>query len=185
MSIMGGIRPERPNHPGFTESLWALTQRCWSKEAQDRPEIWEAIEALKDPLVSCFIYTVNASLTHRLRSTSIGTHLPLDGSVGEREPLKNAKRAKESREKFEVPCNPHLFRRNLVLTPSQKQERQKLKTGEREVMELEGRPKVCGPPSNGCCSDPTTEGREAEGAQTRGEGKGNQTSEERKRDQRA
>ena len=48
MYIMTGIRPERPNHPDCTEPLWTLTQRCWSKEPQDRPEMWEVIEVLED-----------------------------------------------------------------------------------------------------------------------------------------
>ena len=41
-------RPNRPNHSNFTELLWALTQRCWSHEPQDRPNIKEVIEVLKD-----------------------------------------------------------------------------------------------------------------------------------------
>ena len=48
MYIMTGVRPERPNHPNFTELLWTITRRCWSKEAQDRPEMREVIDALKD-----------------------------------------------------------------------------------------------------------------------------------------
>ena len=41
-------RPRRPNHPDFTESLWVLTQRCWSHKPRDRPKIEEVIEALKE-----------------------------------------------------------------------------------------------------------------------------------------
>ena len=43
-----GERPRRPNHSDFTESLWVLTQRCWSHEPQDRPNITEVIEVLKE-----------------------------------------------------------------------------------------------------------------------------------------
>ena len=52
-SIMGGKRPTRPNHCDFTESLWALTQKCWDEEAQNRPEVREVIKVLKD--LSAFI----------------------------------------------------------------------------------------------------------------------------------
>ena len=43
-----GERPGRPNHSDFTESLWVLTQRCWSHEPQDRPNIKEVVGVLKD-----------------------------------------------------------------------------------------------------------------------------------------
>ena len=46
--IMNGNRPGRSDHPDFTESLWTLTQRCWSQEPQDRPDIQEVIEVLKE-----------------------------------------------------------------------------------------------------------------------------------------
>ena len=48
-NVLNGGRPRRPKHPDFTESLWKLTQRCWSHDAQDRPNIQEVIEALKEP----------------------------------------------------------------------------------------------------------------------------------------
>ena len=48
-SIMAGGRPRRPDHPGFTEQIWALTQRCWDKEAESRPEIQEVVKALGKP----------------------------------------------------------------------------------------------------------------------------------------
>ena len=47
--IMTGRRPGRPDHPGFTEQLWALTQRCWDGEARGRPEIQEVVKALGEP----------------------------------------------------------------------------------------------------------------------------------------
>ena len=46
--ISNGERPRRPDHSDFTESLWELTQRCWSKEPRDRPGIREVIEVLKE-----------------------------------------------------------------------------------------------------------------------------------------
>ena len=46
--IRRGKRPSRPNHPDFTESLWVLTQRCWSHKPRDRPKIEEVIEVLKE-----------------------------------------------------------------------------------------------------------------------------------------
>ena len=37
LAIIGGERPPRPTHPAFTDSFWALTQRCWDQEAHRRP----------------------------------------------------------------------------------------------------------------------------------------------------
>ena len=57
-------RPERPNHPDFTEPLWTLTQRCCSQKPQDRPDIQEVIKVLKELSVliihlndECLIHT--------------------------------------------------------------------------------------------------------------------------------
>ena len=49
IEIESGEQPGRPNHSDFTEPLWVLTQRCWSHEPRDRPNIKEAIEVLQDP----------------------------------------------------------------------------------------------------------------------------------------
>ena len=46
--IMSGEQPRRPNHSDFTESLWALTQKCWSQKPQDRPNTKEVIKVLKE-----------------------------------------------------------------------------------------------------------------------------------------
>jgi len=46
MRIMGGGRPERPNHPKFIDHLWELTQRCWKEAAQDRPKMEEVLKEL-------------------------------------------------------------------------------------------------------------------------------------------
>ena len=62
-SIMAGERPERPNHPGFTEPLWALTQRCWGKDPRSRPKMKEVIKVLKE--LSVFIIHLHHELfTH-------------------------------------------------------------------------------------------------------------------------
>ena len=47
-SIANGGRPGRPDHPDFAEPLWTLTQRCWSQDPQDRPDIQEVTGVLKD-----------------------------------------------------------------------------------------------------------------------------------------
>ena len=44
--IVEGIHPGRPNHPDFAESLWTLTERCWSGEARDRLEMGEVVKVL-------------------------------------------------------------------------------------------------------------------------------------------
>ena len=47
-SIMNGKRPTRPIHPDFTGPLWSLTQKCWAKEARDRPKTQEVVKLLKE-----------------------------------------------------------------------------------------------------------------------------------------
>lgn len=37
LAIVRGERPSRPTHPGLTEGLWALIQRCWAQEVHLRP----------------------------------------------------------------------------------------------------------------------------------------------------
>ena len=46
--VQKGERPRWPNHSDFTESLWVLTQRCWSHKPQDRLNIQEVIGVLKE-----------------------------------------------------------------------------------------------------------------------------------------
>ena len=48
--IMAGERPERPNHPDFTNQLWVVTQQCWDREAHARPGMQEVIRALGELL---------------------------------------------------------------------------------------------------------------------------------------
>ena len=62
--ILNGERPRRPNHPNFTESLWELTQSCWSEEPRDRPGIREVIEVLKELSVFDSSSESRISLSH-------------------------------------------------------------------------------------------------------------------------
>ena len=48
IKIRSRERPRQPDHSDFTGSLWVLTQRCWSHEPQDRPNIKEVIKVLKE-----------------------------------------------------------------------------------------------------------------------------------------
>jgi hypothetical protein len=66
--VTEGKRPERPDHPGFTEPFWKLTQRCWSQRAQGRPKMEEVIKVLKELSAFLFVCTTNAPFTHPRRS---------------------------------------------------------------------------------------------------------------------
>ena len=46
--IVNKWRPGRPNHPNFTEPLWALTRKCWNQKPKDRLNIRKVIEVLKE-----------------------------------------------------------------------------------------------------------------------------------------
>ena len=37
LAIIGDERPSRPTHPGLTDKLWKLTQRCWDQDIRRRP----------------------------------------------------------------------------------------------------------------------------------------------------
>ena len=63
--IMDGKRPIRPAHPDFTGSLWTLTQKCWAKEARDRPKMCEVIKMLKE-LLAVILYIYGELFTHAL-----------------------------------------------------------------------------------------------------------------------
>ena len=41
LSVVQGKRPPRPIHPGFTEDLWKLIQRCWNGDPNSRPQASE------------------------------------------------------------------------------------------------------------------------------------------------
>ena len=47
-AIMKGDRPRRPTHPSLTDSLWELTQSCWDDTAENRPEVEDVAEELKE-----------------------------------------------------------------------------------------------------------------------------------------
>ena len=46
LKIMTGHHPERPILPGFMDDLWALAQRCWETNPQDRPQMDSVIKQL-------------------------------------------------------------------------------------------------------------------------------------------
>ena len=47
LGIMGGKRPERPNHASFTDNLWNLTRKCLEQAPSDRPKVEQVLEALR------------------------------------------------------------------------------------------------------------------------------------------
>ena len=69
VKIMTGYRPERPIHPGFTDDLWTLAQRCWEVNPQDRPQVGSIIEQL-----SVFLQNQREN-TLFIKSTEIPTKL--------------------------------------------------------------------------------------------------------------
>jgi len=46
VSIVQAVRPPRPTHPTFTESLWTLMQRCWDHDSSLRPKVSEVLQIL-------------------------------------------------------------------------------------------------------------------------------------------
>lgn len=47
VSILQGKRPERPEHPSFTDELWSLVQRCWDDAPHSRPPTSEVLGTLE------------------------------------------------------------------------------------------------------------------------------------------
>ena len=47
MSILQGKRPERPEHPTFSDELWSLIQRCWDDAPNSRPPASSVLETLE------------------------------------------------------------------------------------------------------------------------------------------
>jgi len=47
ISIVGGRRPERPNHPGLMDNLWELTKKCLAQAPLNRPNVGQVLEALR------------------------------------------------------------------------------------------------------------------------------------------
>lgn len=66
-AIMGGQRPERPPHPGLTDTLWKLTERCWEEAPGDRPEMEDVVKHLKEMLVIPFVQTQTPYLLMKLQ----------------------------------------------------------------------------------------------------------------------
>ena len=56
--IMDGERPKRPNCANITELLWSLIQRCWDKEARNRPKMRKVIAELEEMSVLSFIWMI-------------------------------------------------------------------------------------------------------------------------------
>ncbi|KAF9792026.1 kinase-like domain-containing protein, partial [Thelephora terrestris] len=56
-----GERPERPTHVDLTAKLWALVERCWDKNEENRPKMLEVLEILRDWSVFPFL-AANRSL---------------------------------------------------------------------------------------------------------------------------
>ena len=44
--MINNMRPPRPTHPTFTDSLWELMRRCWDDNPQLRPEASEVLQIL-------------------------------------------------------------------------------------------------------------------------------------------
>ena len=82
VGIMAGERPERPNHPGFTEPLWALTQRCWGKDPRSRPKMQEVAKVLKELSALPLHQNDRISLTHH-HSVASRIAKPLRTPAGE------------------------------------------------------------------------------------------------------
>jgi hypothetical protein len=47
VSILKKDRPERPEHPTFTEELWSLMQHCWDDAQDSRPQATEVLGTLE------------------------------------------------------------------------------------------------------------------------------------------
>ena len=47
VDVLSGKRPERPNHPGITDELWDMIQRCWDQEPQERPGMADVARDLR------------------------------------------------------------------------------------------------------------------------------------------
>ncbi len=45
--VVDGQRPERPSDPMMSDSVWALVQACWSRQASERPTASSVVSALE------------------------------------------------------------------------------------------------------------------------------------------
>ena len=57
--IMDGERPKRPNCANITELLWSLIQRCWDKDARNRPDMRKVITELGEMSVLSFVWMID------------------------------------------------------------------------------------------------------------------------------
>ncbi|KAF9792033.1 hypothetical protein BJ322DRAFT_1026733 [Thelephora terrestris] len=48
-------RPERPTHVDLTAKLWALVERCWDDDKENRPKMAEVLRILRDWSVLLFL----------------------------------------------------------------------------------------------------------------------------------
>ena len=78
MRIVAGIRPDRPVHPGLTDELWDLNQRCWHQEPLLRPGASEVVSHLRNALTAQGDHadTPDASTTCGTISSSQGRKPP-------------------------------------------------------------------------------------------------------------
>ena len=153
MYIMTGTRPERPNHPNFTESLWTLTRRCWCKEPQDRPKMWEVIEVLKDPSTPTPPHKGEREKRFKVRRDQFqqdvvlipqqreGKQKELEGEAveGGAGHQKKETEVGELKEKLEACHDPCSLRKAIALTTLQKDKRRKELGPEKEGNQKESR----------------------------------------------
>ena len=52
--IMDGDRPDRPQEPGLTNSIWDMTRACWSQDPAHRPTMSKAVGILREWLAHFF-----------------------------------------------------------------------------------------------------------------------------------
>ncbi|KAH7907368.1 kinase-like domain-containing protein [Hygrophoropsis aurantiaca] len=69
-TVKNGGRPGRPKH-GITDALWALIQRCWTHDANERPAIDFIVQQLSSPIPQSerVSHIWDDSVRHQLRET--------------------------------------------------------------------------------------------------------------------
>ena len=79
VDVLSGNRPERPTHPNLTDDIWNLTEQCWDRDPQRRPDISEIISRLQVPLTPQYDEipddTTLGSVPHR--EPSHGEYFPI------------------------------------------------------------------------------------------------------------
>ncbi|KAF9779332.1 kinase-like domain-containing protein [Thelephora terrestris] len=55
--VMDGERPERPQDPGLTDSLWNMTRDCWQQDPAHRPAITKVVGILRECYMQCAVDT--------------------------------------------------------------------------------------------------------------------------------